>query len=80
MDLDPALEQNPAPDLTPFFSDLKDAKKNYFFIAFSYNYPKNIIFSLFLLNFVLEFYFVAKHYFSPLNTFVRKGKDPDPDQ
>ncbi len=80
MDLDPALEQNPAPDLTPFFCEFKDAKKNYFFIAFSFNNPKNIIFSLFLLNFVLEFYFVAKHYFSPLNTFVRKGKDPDPDQ
>ena len=80
MDLDPALEQNPAPDLTPFFSDLKDAKKNYFFIAFSYNYPKNIIFSLFFAKFCVRILFCCKHYFSPLNTFVRKGKDPDPDQ
>jgi hypothetical protein len=31
-----------------------------------------------LLNFVKMF---CKHYFSPLNTFIRKGKDPelDPD-
>ncbi len=26
----------------------------------------------------LKFYFV-KHYFSPLNTFMGKGKDPQPD-
>jgi hypothetical protein len=26
----------------------------------------------------LKFLFF-KHYFSPLNTFMRKGKDPDPD-
>ncbi len=32
-------------------------------------------------NFLLKFYvkiLCCKHYFSPLSTFVRKGKDPDP--
>ncbi len=33
--------------------------------------------SVLKLNFVLKFYFV-KHYFSPLKTFIRKEKDPDP--
>ncbi len=28
--------------------------------------------------FVLKFYFETKTFFSPLNTFMRKGKDPDP--
>jgi len=31
-----------------------------------------------LLNFCVKILF-CKHYFSPLNTFMRKGKDPDPD-
>jgi hypothetical protein len=32
---------------------------------------------MFCQNFVLKFYFV-KYYFNPLNTFMGKGKDPDP--
>jgi hypothetical protein len=32
----------------------------------------------FLLKFCVKILF-CKHYFSPLNTFMRKGKDPDPD-
>ena len=31
------LDPDPTPDPTPFFSDFKDAKKNYFFHIFSYN-------------------------------------------
>jgi hypothetical protein len=32
-------DTDPTPDLTPFFSNFKDAKKNVF-IFFSYNYPQ----------------------------------------
>ncbi len=28
--------------------------------------------------FVLKFYYATIPYFRPLNTFMRKGKDPDP--
>jgi hypothetical protein len=35
--MDPALDLDPTPDLTPFFSDFKDAKK--IFHIFSYNLP-----------------------------------------
>jgi hypothetical protein len=31
-----------------------------------------------LLKFGVKILF-CKHYFSPLNTFMRKGKDPEPD-
>jgi hypothetical protein len=43
---------------------------------------RHIIFSLKKLNFLLKFcvkILLCKHYFSPLNAFRRKGKDPDPD-
>jgi hypothetical protein len=49
-------------DSTPFFSDFK-----------SFQFKKFD----FLLKFCVKILF-GKHYFSPLNTFVRKGKDPDP--
>ncbi len=56
-------------DPTPFFSD-KDDKKSHFFIFFSYNLKLPAVFNL-------KFLFY-KHYFSTLNTFMRKGKDQDP--
>ncbi len=37
-DPDPALDLDPIPNPTPFFSDYKDAKKDYFFHIFSYNF------------------------------------------
>jgi hypothetical protein len=58
-------DPDPASDPTPFFSDFKDAKKN-----FSNNLPAGTLSSVFKKN------FSCKHYFSPLNTFMRKGKDP----
>ncbi len=37
-DLRLRVDPDPTPDLTPFFSDFKDAK-NYFFKFFSFNLP-----------------------------------------
>jgi hypothetical protein len=69
---------DPDPDPTPFFSDFKDAKKKYFFpYFFLLTYSQAYSFQSYKFNFLLKFYF-DKHYFSPLNTFMRKGKDPDP--
>jgi hypothetical protein len=72
---------DPVPDPTPFFSNFVDAKKKKNFIFFSYNLPAGTISSvlniLLLLKFCVQILF-CKHYFSPLNTFTRKGKDPDP--
>jgi hypothetical protein len=62
--MDPAPAQTPHP--TPFFSDVRDAKKIILFF-------RHIIFSLF----VLKFYFVSN--LSVRNIFMKKGKDPDPD-
>jgi hypothetical protein len=74
--------QDPTPDPTSFFSDFKDAKKIIFFhIFFLTTYLWHIIFSLKKFNFLHKFsvkILFCKHYFSPLNTFVRIGKDPDP--
>jgi hypothetical protein len=78
---------DPDPDLTPdqtlFFSDFKDGKKCFFVIFSLYLVHRHIIFSLqnfiFGLNFVSKFYSANINYFSPLNTFLRKGKDPEPD-
>jgi hypothetical protein len=68
-----------------FFYDFKDAKKNIFPSHFiSDNLPTGTLSSfmniLFLLKFCVKMLF-CRHYFSPLNTFMRKGKDPelDPD-
>jgi hypothetical protein len=45
---------------------------------FSYNLPTGTSFSLFSVKkFCVKILF-CRHYFNPLNTFVRKGKDPDP--
>jgi E3 ubiquitin-protein ligase DOA10 len=73
------MDANPTPDPTPFFSDFKNAKK--YIIFFSYNLPVGT-FSLkkliFLLNFCVKI-LLCKYYFSLLNTFMRKGKDPEPE-
>ncbi len=78
MDPDP----DPNLDLTLFLSDFKDAKKyifSYFFlkICLKAHYIKSK-----KCNFVLKFLakiLFCRHYFCPLNTFMRIGKDPDPD-
>jgi hypothetical protein len=57
MDPDP----DPTPDLTPFFSDFKDAKKN--FILFSLKLPTGTLSSFLktevVINFLLKFYFAS---------------------
>jgi hypothetical protein len=79
MDPDP----DPTPDPTHFFIDFKDAKKNIFFTFFSHKLAhryKHLQSKK--LNFWLKFgvkMLFCRHYFSPLNTFMRNGKDPDPD-
>jgi hypothetical protein len=65
---------DPDPDPTPFFGDFKDAK-NYFVVLY---------FSLitYLQTHRLKKFCIilfCKLYFSPLNTFMRKGKVSDPD-
>ncbi len=40
MDADPALDPLPTPDPTPFFSDFKDAKINFFSYLFLITYPQ----------------------------------------
>ncbi len=71
------------PDPAPFFSDFKDAKKiiYFFHIFFLLTYPqahylRSLIYC-FKDKFCVKILF-CKHYFSLLNTFLRKGKDPDP--
>jgi hypothetical protein len=57
-------------------------QKNIFFIFFSYNLPAGTLSTVFKFNFLLKFcikILFCKHYFSLLNTFMRKEKDPDPD-
>ncbi len=74
------------PDLspTPFSQWLQGCKTKSFFLKFfSYNLPTGTLssvlkFFFLLLKFCVKILF-CKHYFSPLNTFMRKGKDPDPD-
>ncbi len=58
------MDPDPTPDPTFFFSDFKDAK---FFFS-SYLYAK-----IFVVNILF-----CKRYFSMLNTFMSKGKDPEP--
>jgi len=72
MDPDP----DPTPDPTPFFSDFKDAK-NFYFFPHIFPYLQSSKFN-FLLKFCVKILF-CKHYFNPLKTFMRKGKDQDQD-
>ncbi len=69
-------------DPTFFFSDLADAKKITFFpYFFLITYPQTHWYQslnrCFKDKFCVKILFF-KHYFSPLNTFMRKRKDPDP--
>ncbi len=70
MDPDPALD--PDPDPTSFFIDFKYVKQAHHLQSKKFN---------FLLKFCVKILF-CRHYFSPLNTSMRKGKvpQPDPDQ
>jgi hypothetical protein len=75
MDPDP----DPTPDPTPFFIAFKDAKKMFSHI-FPHNWRNHLqskIFN-FLIIFCVKMLF-CRHYFSPLNPFMRKEKDPEPD-
>ncbi len=49
MDPDPDPDPTPDPDRTPFFSDFKDAKINFF-----YNLPTATLYSVLKLNFLLK--------------------------
>jgi hypothetical protein len=68
-------------DPTPFFIDVKDAKKiffSYFFlITCSQAHHLQSEIKKILLKFCVKILF-CRHYFSPLKTFMRQGKDPDP--
>jgi hypothetical protein len=73
---------DPTPDSTPFFIDLRMQKNIYFLHIFSYNLPTRTSSSSKKLNFFAKIcvkILFCRHYFSSLNTFMRKGKDPDPD-
>jgi hypothetical protein len=72
MDPDP----DPTPDPSPLFIDCKDAKKNYLFFLINCPQLPHLQSKKCLLIFVLKFYFAG---IRPLNTILRKGKDPDPD-
>jgi hypothetical protein len=81
--MDPDSNPDPTPDPTPFFIDFKDAKK-VFFVSYCFliigpqaHHLQSKKFN-FLLKFCVKILF-CRHYFSPLNTFMRKGKDPDPE-
>ncbi len=70
-DPDPA----PAPDPTPFLSDFKDAKKNFFLhIFFLFSLPARTLSSVLKIKFFAKFcvkILFCKHYYSLLNTFMR---------
>ncbi len=57
-------------------------KKIFVFIFFSYNLPQANHLQSKKFNFLLKFcvkILFCMYYFSPLNTFMRKEKDPEPD-
>jgi hypothetical protein len=73
-------------DPTPFFINFKDAKilffLHIFFIFFLFTCPQAHHLQSKKFNFLLKFcvkILFCRHYFSPLNAFMIKGKDPDPD-
>jgi len=81
-DPDLALDPVPTPDPTPFFIDFKDAKKYFFSCFFLITCPQAHHLQSQKFNFLLKFCFkilFCRHYFSPLYTFMKKGKKPDPE-
>ncbi len=68
---------DPTPDLTPFFSDFKEKHFSSYF--FSYNLPAGTLSSVYCFKDIVCQILFCKRYFSPLNTFMRKGKNPDPE-
>ncbi len=78
MNQPPAPDPGPTPDPTPFFSDFKESKmqKKFIFLFFLITYPQANYLNV-LLKFCFKILF-CEHYFSLLNTLMRKGKDPDP--
>ncbi len=83
MDPGPALDPDPTPDPTYFFIDFKDATKNIFFSYFflitcqQAHHLQSKKFKFFAEILCKKILF-CRHYFSPFNTSMRKGKDPDP--
>jgi hypothetical protein len=78
------MDPDPTPDQTPFFIfiDFKDTKKYIFFTIFFITCLQAHHLQSEKFNFLLEFYvkiLFCGNYFSQLNIFMRKGKDPEPD-
>jgi hypothetical protein len=70
-------DPGPTPDPTPLFSDFEDANSRFV----SQNLPAGTLSSALKFDFLLKCcvqILFCEHYFNPLNTFVRKGKEPDP--
>jgi len=66
-------DSDPIPDPTPFFSYFKDAKENNFFLLYIFSNLQSLLLKFLCQNFILE------ALLSPLNIFMRRGKDPGPD-
>jgi hypothetical protein len=76
-----APDPDPTPDPTPFVIDLKDTKilfSYFFFITCPQAHRLQAEKFNFLLEFCVQILF-CRHYFSQLNTIMRKVKEPDPD-
>ncbi len=71
-DPDPGFRISDWPDPTPFYSDLKDAKK-YLLRTYPQAHSLQSLVYCFKDKFCVKILF-GKHYFSPLNTFMRKWK------
>ncbi len=87
------MDPDPTPDPAPFFSDFKDERKLIFSTFFPLTHSQAHSLSSVLKTKCLPKFcaniLLCKHYFSPLNTFLRKGRiripepylwlmDPDP--
>jgi hypothetical protein len=82
-------DPDPTPDPTPFFSDLRMEKNNFFHI-FSFNFPTVILFSvlkisffaqILCLNFILTALFQsAQHIYEKKVRIQEAQKPPDPDR
>jgi hypothetical protein len=74
------MDPDPTPDPTPSSLILMILKKSYFFLK-TWPCPQAHHHQSEKFNFLIEFcvkILFCRHYFSQLNTFMRKGKDPDP--